>query len=114
MTFFGNPSAYIGQPYRHAGNQIGHVALGAATVWLLSAFLSMPWLALAWVVASVLWLAWEAGQVVLFRAEPFDALEDMGFFVTGIMAYAIDPLFLIPGAIFCASGFYRRLSERDG
>ena len=112
MSFFSNPSAYIGKPYRHVGNQLGHVALGAATVWLLSTYLSMPVLAFVWVIAAMMWLAWETGQVLLFNAKAWDALEDMGFFVTGIMAYALDPLFLVPGTIFCASGFYRRLMER--
>ena len=116
LSFFSNPSAYIGQPYRHVGNQLGHVALGAATVWLLSTYLSMPVLAFVWVIAAMMWLAWETGQVLLFNAKAFDALEDCFFFLSGIFAYAFDMPFHFLGlaAIICASGFYRRLTEAGG
>jgi hypothetical protein len=106
LNLLRTPSGFIADPWGYLRNQSLHgLVFGVGAV-----FLGVPW----WVAAIGYWVLVEQVQIALFDGATWDSLEDVAFVATAAAtaAYAFWPGLLI-FALFIASGFARRRTERE-
>lgn len=96
LSLLRSPSAFAGDPWGFARNQLAHAYLvGALGAWLLP----------LWAVLAV-YAAWELVQRVKYGADLSDNLDDMANVAIAACAVAAgDPGYLAIHAIYLASGF---------
>lgn len=96
ITLLRTPSAFAGDPWGYARNQIGHAYLVGA----LGAYLLPLWSVL------LIYAAWETIQRVIYGAQLSDDLEDFANVAIAACAVAAaDPGYLAIHAIYLAAGF---------
>lgn len=96
ISLLKTPSAFAGDPWGYARNQIGHAYLVGA----FGAYLLPLWAVL------LIYAAWETIQRQFYRADLSDNLDDFANVAIAACAVAAgDPGYLAIHAIYLASGF---------
>jgi hypothetical protein len=69
-----SPDDFRNSPYTAGLNQMGHVVFGAALCVVFG-----------WVIAALLFVAWEVAQLRYMGARKHDCFQDCAFWVTGVI-----------------------------
>lgn len=101
-----SPSAYRGQPWAYARNQIGHgYIVGGLPVWLLGPGALVPLL--------ILYAVWEAIQWRRYGADLSDCIEDAAHVLAVALAVALAaPALLLVHALYLAAGIVWRIEQQ--